>query len=209
MLEQPEVGAYVAAVESIIGLTAGVLDDSKRWIALREPNAGELIVPRKTRTGHRVHINPYPWEAGGRQVRASSNFVSFSNCLATSDDVDAQTATRLIAAFLVSSFGQLQFEIEGYNREGLLALEEHSLDRVRVFDPRWISSRNAALILEAFSHLPYPISTDRLSAHQPERNSLDELWAEVIAARFPELRPAEVLSEVHAVLDEWLVARQP
>jgi len=205
------VGPFIAGVRRIVGLGDKVLARSKIWNVLREPVAGELIIPRKTRVGHRVYVNPFAFDLTSRQVRISSNFIAFRGCTAINAEngLDRAAATRLIAAFLVSSFGQLQFEIEGYNREGLLSMEERHLRRIRVFDPRWISLERRQAILDAFRALPYPIPTDRRSSEQPERNALDELLGAEVVDRYPQLNAANLLSDTHAALDEWLEARQP
>lgn len=211
MRANPHVAAFIAEAENVVNLTEAILPREMLWIVLREPVAGELIIPRKTRTGHWVHINRAAFDLNERQVRISSNFLTYRDCLA----IDAATgltreiSTHLIAAFLVSSFGNLQFEMEGYNREGCLSVEKHHFSRIRIFDPRWIRPENRDRILDTFSRLPYPISTDRYSAEQTERNRLDELFAEEISTRFPEFQVTELLAEVHASLDEWLMARQP
>lgn len=211
MRAEPSVSAYINEIEAVVNMTEDVLPREKIWVALREPIAGELIIPRKIRSGHRVHINPFAFDLTGRQVRVSSNFITYTDCIATdpASGLSREVAARLVAAFLVSSFGQLQFELEGYNREGLLAVEKHHLSRVRVFDPRRVRPQNRQRILDAFAALPYPISTSRFSAEQPERNELDRLLAEEIAAEHPQFDVANLLAEVHAALDEWLIARQP
>jgi len=211
MRAHPEVGAFIAAVEDIVGLRESILDRKKIWNVLREPVTGELIIPRKTRIGHRVYVNPFAFDLASRQIRISSNFIGFRDCVVTNaaSGLDRGTATRLVAAFLVSSFGQLQFEIEGYNREGLLSMEKTHLARIRVFDPRWIRPERRQAILNAFSALPYPIPADRQSSEQTERNALDALLAAEIAIRYPRFDTVDLLSEVHAALDEWLEARQP
>lgn len=211
MRAHPQLGPFIAAIEQTVGLNENVLERRKIWNVLREPVAGELIIPRKTRVGHRVYINPFAFNLDDRQVRISSNFIAFQGCTAIDAEggLDRATATRLIAAFLVSSFGQLQFEMEGYNREGLLSMEGIHLSRIRVFDPRWISRERTQAILDAFRGLPYPIPTDRRSSEQPERNALDELFVAEIVSRYAQFNAGNLLSDVHAALDEWLEARQP
>lgn len=211
MRANPDVDAFVSEIEATANLTEHVLPREQLWVALREPFAGELIIPRKTRSGHRVHVNPYAFDPGGRQVRVSSNFLSYKGCRAADADggLGRAEAVRLVAAFLVSSFGQLQFEMEGVNREGLLSLEKEQLARVRVFDPRWVRPGKRRPILDAFSRLPYPVRTNRLSFSQPERNALDEFFAEEISAKHPGFDASTLLAEVHEALDEWLEARQP
>jgi hypothetical protein len=211
MRAAPGIGSYIEATEELVNLTDHVLPRESRWVVLREPYAGELVIPRKTREGHRVHINPFALMDSLRQVRLSSNFISYGECVAVDSEgaLDRETAVYLIAAFLLSSFGQLQFEVEGYNREGLLALEKAQLSRIKVFDPRWVRREAREAILAALRDLPYPISTDRPASAQPERNRLDELLAEEIAHRHPDLPAPAMVEEIHSALDEWLEARQP
>jgi len=211
MMNNARVRPYIDLVEGTVNLNDTVLEREKRWLALREPYAGELILPRKTRSGHRVYVNPFPFIDGGRQVRISSNFLTYGGVLATDEgtNLDRRTSVRLIAAFLVSAFGQVQFEAEGVNREGLLSLEQQQISRIKVFDPRWIAPENREPILEAFGRLPYPVATDRLSAEQPLRNELDRLFSIEIAQRIGTADSTSLLTTVHSALDEWIEARRP
>ncbi len=211
MRNQPQVTAFINEIERVVNFTDAVLPKELRWNVLREPIAGELIIPRKTRVGHWVHINPFAFDLTQRQVRISSNFLSYGRCVATDvpNGLTRALATRLITAFLVSSFGQLQFEMEGYNREGLLAVEKHHFMRIRIFDPRWIRHEKRQSIINAFDHLPYKIASNKYSWEQPERNALDNLFADEIVAEFNQFDKKLLLDEVHEALDEWLMARQP
>lgn len=202
-------GAFINGIESVVNLNENVLPREQLWSALREPYAGELVLPRKMRIGHRVHVNAFATDPASRQVRLSSNFVTFADCTATAQGFDRVKSTKVIAAFLVSSFGQLQFEMEGYNREGCLAIEKAGMERLCIFDPRWITPDQRDVIIAAFDTLPYPIPTDRLSNEQPARNALDELFAAEISKRHTAFPPDALLEEVHLMLDEWLKARQP
>lgn len=217
LAEHPATRAFLDGIARHANLTEEVLPRHELWVALREPPAGELIIPRKTRSGHRVHVNPFAAGARqpvtGRTVKLSSNFVSYSGCKCAPDGADSLEATKLIAAFLVSSFGQLQFEMLGYNREGLLSLEcEGQLNEVRVLDPRSLSASARAQVHEAFARVSAPVATDRLSSSQPERNALDAVFAGELVRTLEPLAgvsPAELVREVHERLDEWLTARQP
>jgi len=206
----PAVRDFIDTFRRITALDQSLMPDDWLFVGLREPYAGELIVPRKTRVAHRVYINPFAC-GGTRQVRLSSNFVSYVDCTATdpASGLDRLTAARIIAAFLVSSFGQLQFEMEGYNREGLLSVEEHHLVNVRVPDPRTFTVEEREQILRAFDALPYPVPTDRLSSELHERNALDEIFASVFCSRHEEWTTEDLVSEVHQLLDEYVLARSP
>lgn len=206
----PKGGKFVRGVAEIVGLSIAILPIEELWVGLREPYAGELVVPRALRKGHRVHLNHFAIDQSSKQVRLSSNFVTYSNCNA----VDPQSglsrwiAAQLIAAFLLSSFGQLQFEVEGVNREGLRKTEKDQLDRIRVLDPRSIRVESRAAILHAASLLPFPLDTD-ISVHsQVELRSLDELIAAEIEHRLPGTDARTMFTEVRDELDAWLVARR-
>lgn len=205
----PAAGVYLQAVERIVNLTSDVLADEDRFVDLREPYAGELIIPRKLRAGHRVHVNPFAWTPHEQQIRISTNFVSYGGCLAQDPDagLDSAAAATMIAAFLVSSFGQLQFEQAGVNREGLLAIEKGGMDTLLVTDPRRIDPQRRAAILQAFAALPFPVPSGVLSANQA-RVEIDRLFAEELAP-MAGLSVDELLLAVHDAVDEWITARQP
>lgn len=207
----PSASAFFRAFRRITGLNSALMPDESLFVGLKEPYAGELIIPRKTRVAHRVYVNPFACNPGGRQVRLSSNFVSYIGCFATDValGLGQLDAVRLIAAFLVSSFGQLQFEMKGYNREGCLSVELHHLTKIHVLDPRTIPATERRRILDGFAALPYPIPTDRLSAELPERNTLDELFAPVLCASRHGWHADDLVIEVHHLLDEYVLARNP
>lgn len=205
----PKARDYLEAVETIINLTAEILPDERRFVDLREPSAGELIIPRKLRAAHRVHINPFALDGSARQVKLSSNFVSYGSCLAVDPAAgpNRSDAVTLIASFLISSFGQLQFEMVGRNREGALSLEKSDMDPLYVIDPRSVPVETRSAILDTFAALPYPVSTGTRSASQP-RVALDELWAGVLSP-MTDMSPEGLLSRVYTAIDEWVESRQP
>jgi len=201
---EPHVKKFVQTFRKLKGLKK--MQESELWVGLREPVAGELIIPRKQRKGHRIFVNPFALDPGGRQARVSSNFISYSG-IVSMERLSPIDATRIIAAFLVSSFGQLQFEILGANREGCLSIEKHHLARVRVLDPRCMSQEEQNSVIDAFSRLPFPVPTDRHPADLPERSRIDRLFAEVICGLCG-WDVEELLLEVHNTLYEYLEARQ-
>ena len=206
----PGIGDYVSAIETEVGLDQTVLPRNQLWNALREPYAGELIIPRKMREGHRVHINPFAFQPNGRQVRLSSNFLSYGDCTAIDEEsgLDAPMATHLIAAWLTSSFGHLQFEMESNNREGLRTLEQHNVDLIWVLDPRLIQGNQRPRIINAFRELPYPIRTNLRPELIPALVALDEIFAAELALIVPGLDPDGALAEVWERLHEMHDARR-
>lgn len=210
MYKDPGTRTFIKTFRKLTGLNRKVMPDKRLWVGLREPYAGELIIPRKLRGGHRVHVNPYACSPNKRQVRVSSNFVYFYDCLAIDEEtgLDHLSATKLIAAFLVSAFGQLQFEMKGYNREGLLSLEMHHLEEVRVVDPRTIPREDRYRILVIFDSLPYPIPMNvGPSGLGDERRQLDEVFAQFFCSRYPGWSENALIAEVYQLLDEYLLAR--
>ena len=189
--------------------TPAFLPDKSLWVGLREPFAGELIIPRKLRGGYRVHINPFPCNPVGRQVRLSSNFISYTDCLATDSakGVDRLTAATIIAAFLVSSFGQLQIESLANNREGCLSVEDHHLNLVHVIDPRQMTPTERDSILTAFSNLRYPVPMNLVASQLPDRQRLDEAIAQHICRLSGTWTPNDLLTETWGALDEYTIAR--
>ncbi len=204
-------GTYISLIERLVGLNETVLSRPELWHVLQEPYAGELIIPRKLRAGHRVHINPFAYNPLGRQIRISSNFFHYYDCTAidATSGLTRQMAVELIFAFLMSSFGQLQFEMEAYNREGARSIEQHQLNNISVLDPRWIRPLNRARILAAVRLLPYPVPTDRDPRTQSQLQALDRLIAEELHYRTPTLDMTAMLDEVWQTLAEWLEARRP
>jgi hypothetical protein len=207
----PTTSPYVGLVSTAVGLNNTVLPDVELWNVLREPYAGELIIPRKLRVGHRVHINRFAYNQNGRQVRLSSNFLSYGDCTAVDPSTGLQRsdAVDLIAAFLLSSFGQLQFELEAHNREGARSIEQYQVAKIRIFDPRWIRPVMRAQILNAASQLPYPVPTDVPAYAQPALSALDLLIADEICHMNPALSITSLLQEVHQMLFDCIETRRP
>ncbi|UWR21619.1 BpuSI family type II restriction endonuclease [Sulfitobacter sp. S190] len=193
-----ETQVYIEQIEQNVGLDDTVLPNPQLWNALREPFAGGLIIPRKQRVGHRVHINGYAFAPQGRQVRLSSNFLSYGGCTAIDPDtnLDESSATRLIAAWLLSSFGHLQFELESNNREGARSLEQHHADSIWIFDPRLIQPQKRTEILDIFARLPFPVRTDIRPELQPELMQLDRIFSDELARVVPNLDSNAMLLEV-------------
>ncbi|HCR9735354.1 BpuSI family type II restriction endonuclease [Citrobacter sp. FR21RM1OL9030] len=211
LLVHDTVAQYVHNIEELVGLDETVLPRDLLWNVLREPYAGELIIPRKLRKGHRVHINPFAFNQYERQVRLSSNFLSYGDCQAIDHKtgLTREMAVELIAAFLMSSFGWLQCEIESVNREGVRSLEQSHVRNVKIFDPRWVRQDSRDAIIAAAKVLQYPLPTDSSPYSMPDLQALDALFAQEIVVRKPELHEEALLHETWQALSEWLEARNP
>jgi len=208
---EPHTKKYISSISKLVGLNDKTLTKQEIWNVLREPYAGELIIPRKIRIGHRIHINEFAYDQNKRQLRLSSNFFSYSDCIAidNKNGLDRIMAVELISAFLMSSFGQLQFEIESFNREGARSIEQHQLNKIRIFDPRWIAKSDRDKILSIFRRLPYPLPTDIPPYLQEDLIALDSLFAKQIITKIPDLDADELIEEVQQTLFEWIEIRKP
>lgn len=213
LMRDAHVGGFVAKVQSVVGLTTRVLPTKELWNVLREPYAGELVIPRKVRLSHKVHINPFAYKPSRRQLRLSSNFFSFSGCVAYdgSKGLTQQDSVLLIASFLLSSFGQYQFEIESHSREGVRSTEEEHLDRVVVFNPQWVDPLQRTAIINATRALPFPVNLSDTPGTQPGLKQLDELWAQELCSHSKSLagKKQDLLDEVWELLAGLLEARRP
>jgi hypothetical protein len=99
----------------------------KRCYAELFPHNAQLIIPRAIRKTHAVYLNPY-WNTN--EVYFSSNFLCLIGLDTGIAGYDIDQSLKFITAFLNSSFGQLMFEIESIDREGLRKIEELNLNRI-------------------------------------------------------------------------------
>lgn len=114
----------------------------------------------------------------------------------------------MIAAWLVSSFGHLQFELEGNNREGLRSIEKNQSDRILVLGPRSISQNGRGAIIAAFKLLPYSTKTDLHPSFQQELSELDGLFATELGRALPGFDAKAGLAEVQDLLHDLHEARR-
>lgn len=78
-----------------------------------------------------------------------------------------------------------------------------------MLDPRSILLTDRIEILEAFTRLPFPIRADLLSSEQHERNALDSILARIICSSNSGWEEYDLLEEVHRLLDEYVLSRNP
>lgn len=92
----------------------------KKWTINDFPSKAQLIIPRASRKTHAVFLNPF-WNDS--DVYFSSNFGAAWDCNLNIVGLDNDEILQYIAGFLNSSFGQIFFELESDNREGLRKIE--------------------------------------------------------------------------------------
>lgn len=87
----------------------------------------KILIPRADRTKHVVYYNPHDYN-----LTLSTNFFYCNDLQNQNPAVDDESQYKFISAFLLSAFGQIQFELEGHNQEGLRKLEGFQIKRFKV-----------------------------------------------------------------------------
>lgn len=177
MRMHPKVGRYINLIENEVGLSNRPSDVT--WEDLLRPCAGELILVRAFRNSWRAHLNPLAFDPTGRQLRVSSNFYSLreiSVATESSSCSNREEASRVLLAFLLSSFGQIQFEFFGDNREGLRKCEKtNCIDMVRAPHPATFDISARTRMSSLIDELNCPIYCDSHPHSDPKRRELDFL----------------------------------
>ena len=162
MRKHPKVGRYIGLVENQLGLSNR--PSSVTWEDLLRQYAGELILVRAYRSRWRAHLNPLAFDPTGRQLRVSRNFYSLRDVSVSTADsscVSREEAARVILAFLLSSFGQIQFEFFGEDREGLRKCEKAScIEKIRAPHPASYDPCTRAKMSALINDLHCPIDCE-------------------------------------------------
>lgn len=179
MRKNPSVGPFIKIVEDDLGLKNR--PENIVWEDLLRPCAGEMILLRAFRAGWRAHLNSAAFNPEGQQLRVSSNFYSFRGISVSTEErncKDANEATRVVLAFLLSSFGQIQFELYGQNREGLRKCEKAScIERIRVPHPASFGNSIREELSLLVNDMECPIDCESHPHADPLRRQLDLLIA--------------------------------
>ena len=147
----------------------------KKWHIDDMTSKAQLIIPRATRRTHAVFLNPY-WNT--KNVYLSTNFVCFSDCNKI-EGVSVHSILGFVAGFLNSSFGQIMFEIESQDMEGLRKIERGVIAE-KIFVPiKDLSSSKEEMkrINDAFLMLNYGITG---MDDDKTRDRLDLVTAEIL-----------------------------
>ena len=202
MRAEPSLRRFMELVEEDLGLKHRPKEIV--WEDLRRPCAGEILLLRNFRVGWRAHLNPLAFNTSGPQLRVSSNLWSLRDLKLSSVRSDRETMVTTILAFLMSSFGQIQFEFYGDNREGTRKIEKATcVDKVRCPNPELISSAIRDSMIKCLKHLPCPIESSRHPAYNTHRRKLDILVAQLLLGNDTDLSEAiRLADQVEADLDQ-------
>jgi len=139
----------------------------------------DLIIPRADREKHSLYI----W-TGGKNIVISTNFF-YLNDLKTIDEKGSRDAQlKCICGYLMSAFGQIQFELKGNNQEGMRKLEGFMIDEFKCLDISKLTKsevERVAEALEEFDSLEKDVKGDE--GVYTHRRKLDEAVGQVIFSR--------------------------
>lgn len=96
--------------------------------AYRSKIKAELLIPRASREKHAIYVGE-----STKELLLSTNFCYATGLLHRKFGMEKSLKT--IAAYLMSSFGQLQFELEAGNQEGMLKVESFMVKKMKSIDP--------------------------------------------------------------------------
>lgn len=110
----------------------------------------DILIPRAERAKHSCYFNP-----SNKKIVLSTNFVYLSDFRKknTNNSISVQSQKKFIAAYLLSSFGQLQYEINSNNQEGLRKIEVFHIEKFKVPDLRILTKNEVEDVVTAFDNL--------------------------------------------------------
>jgi type I restriction-modification system DNA methylase subunit len=140
-----------------------------------------LIIPRADREKHSV----YYWY-GDKKLVISTNFFHLTEFREVEGKGSRETQLKCICGYLMSSFGQIQFELKGNNQEGMRKLEGFMIDDFKCLDLRKLGIDEITRIAKAFEeldNLEKDVKGDE--GVYTLRRKLDEAVGKVIFVRNP------------------------
>lgn len=108
----------------------------------------KIIIPRADRTKHVVYFNPHEVS-----VAFSTNFFYSTEIANARNDISEDKQYKFITAFLLSCFGQIQFEINANNQEGLRKLEGFHIAKIKVINLNNVTTQEIENVVAAFETL--------------------------------------------------------
>ena len=135
----------------------------------------DIIIPRGDRIKHAVFCYP----DNQKSMLLSTNFFALTDCNAY-EAHGRDKSIKFIAAFLLSSFGQLQFEIHGNSQEGSRKIEKRNIEKIQAPNPNSLSATQIDNVLKAY-HSIDDLDVDFLGNEDINlRDNLDNTVSQVI-----------------------------
>jgi methylase of polypeptide subunit release factors len=116
--------------------------------AYRNKIQPDIILPRAKRVTHEAFYN-----ANKETIVISTNFFYLEGLQNHHPSLPKDIQLQFFTAFLLSCFGQIQFEIHSNNHEGLRKLEGYGLDNFKLPDIKLIPVKNIKKIAQEFVNL--------------------------------------------------------
>jgi type I restriction-modification system DNA methylase subunit len=108
----------------------------------------EIIIPRGDRTKHSIFYYPFK----DKPALLSTNFFSLSGLRRTKDK-NAENRIKFVTAYLLSSIGQLQFEVHGNSQEGSRKIEKFMIEKFKIIDPEIVTEYQLQKVISDFEEL--------------------------------------------------------
>ncbi len=108
----------------------------------------KIIIPRADRTKHCVYFNPL-----NSNFTLSTNFFYCDDLKNRNPNATDEEQYKFITAFLLSAFGQIQFELNANNQEGLRKLEGFQIKKFRIPDLIQFTQVEILSVVAAFESL--------------------------------------------------------
>jgi hypothetical protein len=108
----------------------------------------KILIPRADRTKHVVYYNPHNYN-----VVLSTNFFYCNDLKNYSTHSSKEDQYKFISAFLLSAFGQIQFELNANNQEGLRKLEGFHIKRLLIPDLTSLTRNEIVSVVTEFDTL--------------------------------------------------------
>jgi methylase of polypeptide subunit release factors len=108
----------------------------------------KIIIPRAERAKHSVHFNPID-----TPVVLSTNFFYLDEVQNFNNEIEETKQLKFITAYLLSSFGQIQYELNANNQEGLRKLESFQVQKFKIPDVSAISDTALNSVIVEFEKL--------------------------------------------------------
>ena len=140
----------------------------------------DILIPRADRKKHVCYYNPF-----NNNIILSTNFWYLNNIRNINLNVDIDLQIKFISAFLISSFGQIQFEIHSNNQEGMRKIEGFHIQQFKIIDPKIVSNEEIQHVVNQFETLN--LNTSEFSGleglNNNPRKDLDKAIGEIIFSR--------------------------
>lgn len=108
----------------------------------------KIIIPRADRTKHCVYFNPL-----NSNFTLSTNFFYCDDLKNRNPNATNEEQYKFITAFLLSAFGQIQFELNANNQEGLRKLEGFQIKKFRIPDLTQFTQAEILSVVAVFESL--------------------------------------------------------